>query len=273
MTIKPFSGDDVKTFLKLAALENWLSDEREMEFLLSEFPQGCLTATKNDEAAGYVTSLLHERSGWIGNLIVDAKFRGQGIGEALFKKTLDTLQTAGAGTVWLTASAEGKSLYEKYGFKTIDTIIRWNGTGRQRHPGHDRPAEITDMVESVKEMDRLTWGDKREALLEETMTRGKLLYEKSGFLLIQPCGDTRQFGPFTALESATAEHLLDNALGTIETGTKIYLDTPASNRTALRLFNRRRLRISGTTELMYAGNRPDYRPERLYGLATMGSCG
>jgi hypothetical protein len=33
------------------------------------------------------------------------------------------------------------------------------------------------------------------------------------------------------------------------------------------------MRVTGSTELMYAGVKPDYRPEMLYGLATMGSCG
>jgi hypothetical protein len=75
------------------------------------------------------------------------------------------------------------------------------------------------------------------------------------------------------LDSDTAECLLDAALHRIPLGSKIYLDSPASNRAALRMFNRRRLRIAGTTELMYAGLCPDYRPELLYGLATMGSCG
>jgi hypothetical protein len=39
------------------------------------------------------------------------------------------------------------------------------------------------------------------------------------------------------------------------------------------MFTDRQFAVSGTTELMYAGARPDYRPELIYGLATMGSCG
>jgi ribosomal protein S18 acetylase RimI-like enzyme len=223
--------------------------------------------------AGFVTSLRHERSGWIGNLIVAGKYRGQGIGEKLFAGAFEALRSAGVETFWLTASKSGQALYEKYGFGSIDTIIRWVGIGRKRHsvPDHQVDSQITNA--SVSGIDCQAWGDRRDVLLAVTVARGRLLLAESGFAVIQPCGDAQQFGPFTALDSGAAERVFDTALRTIPLGSKIYLDAPASNRAALRMFNRRGLRISGTTELMYAGLRPDYRPDLLYGLATMGSCG
>jgi Acetyltransferase (GNAT) domain len=183
------------------------------------------------------------------------------------------LREAGAETLWLTASKQGKSLYEKHGFTRIDTIVRWTGFGRQRHSDHDPKTDSAVTTSSASGIDNQAWGDRRDTLLAATVGRGKLLIEESGFLVIQPCGDAMQFGPFSALDNSTAEHLFDAALHTISLGTKVFLDAPASNRAALRLFNRRRMRITGTNELMYAGIKPEYRPELLYGLATMGSCG
>jgi ribosomal protein S18 acetylase RimI-like enzyme len=274
MKIKPFSADDINAFLNLAAMENWVAEAWEFEFLLSEFPEGCFSAFKeNGETAGYVTSLLHEQSGWIGNLIVAQEFRGRGVGEALFKKALEALQIADAETIWLTASSDGKSLYEKYGFKKVDKIIRWTGAGRQSHSKFERKNVTTALNETTRDIDCLSWGDRRDDLLSKTVARGSLLHDTSGFIVTQPCGDATQFGPFSARDSATAERLLDMALRTVPFGSKIYLDAPASNRAALRMFNRRRLIISGTSELMYWGKRPEYRPELLYGLASMGSCG
>ena len=80
-------------------------------------------------------------------------------------------------------------------------------------------------------------------------------------------------GPFSAPGYSTADALLKAALNTIPFGTRVWLDAPASNRTALLLFNRNRMRISASNELMYAGVKPAYQPEYIYGLATMGSCG
>jgi hypothetical protein len=95
----------------------------------------------------------------------------------------------------------------------------------------------------------------------------------AGFVVIQPTGAAQQLGPFSALDSGTAEQLLDDALRTVPMGMKVYSDVPASNRAALRMFNRKQMRIAGSNELMYAGRKPVYRSEYIYGLATMGSCG
>lgn len=274
MIIGPFRRDDIAHFLKLAAAEGWVAEPWEFEFHLSVFPRGCFVARDdNGETAGFVTSLPHLRSGWIGNLIVAEGLRGRGIGAALFRKALEALRGAGAQTIWLTASKSGAPLYEKHGFSSIDTIVRWVGTGRRRNAAHDRYSDWKSAGSVVCGIDCQAWGDRRDDLLAVAIGRGKLLLDESGFAVLQPCGDAWQCGPFTALCSSSAERLFAAALSAIPFESKIYLDAPASNRTALRMFNRRRLKISGTTELMYAGIRPDYRPGLLYGLATMGSCG
>jgi len=274
MTAEPFRTEDIAPFLKLAAAEGWVADPWEFAFLLAEFPAGCLCMRDSDgKAIGFVTSLQHEKSGWIGNLIVAEGFRGKGLGEALFREALGALHAAGVGTFWLTASNMGRSLYERYGFNSIDSIARWVGTGRQRHPSCGQSGGRLTTSASVISIDSQCWGDRREPLLATTMDRGRAVLEESGFIVVQLCGDALQLGPFSALDSGTAEVLFETALCTIPTGTKVFLDAPASNHTALRLFNRKGMRIAGRNELMYAGVKPDYRPEMLYGLATMGSCG
>ena len=274
MTIEPFRTDDIATFLKLAAMENWLAEPWEFEFLLSGFPQGCFAArAENGAAAGFVTSMHNQRSGWIGNLIVAPEYRGRRIGQRLFVSALEALRAAGVETVWLTASKSGLPLYQKYGFNSIDTIIRWSGNGRQRHDVHEAETACDNLDPLLNSIDGQAWGDRREALLAATAARGRLLQQEYGFAVVQSCGDARQIGPFSALDDSTAEILLKSALRTIPLGTKVCLDAPASNRAALRLFNRKRMRIAGSSELMCAGVKPAYKPEYIYGLATMGSCG
>jgi ribosomal protein S18 acetylase RimI-like enzyme len=274
MIIEPFRGADIPLFLKLATEAGWVAETWEFEFLLQEFPQGCFAARSSDGAPiGFVTSLRHDRSGWIGNLLVTAQHRGKGVGERLFCCAHDALRNSGAQTVWLTASQQGKSLYEKHGFRTVDTILRWVGTGRQRHATHGGNGCGEASNSSVSSIDCLAWGGRRDALLAATVARGELNLIDSGFCVIQPCNGACQIGPFAAFDSTTAEQLFDSALRTIPFGTKIYLDAPAANRHALRMFNRRRMAIAGSSALMYAGLCPEYRPELIYGLATMGSCG
>ncbi len=270
MIIEPFGTDDIASFLRLAAAEGWVAGEWEFDFLLSNFPQGCFIARDDSgAAAGFVTSLLHERSGWIGNLIVAEQFRGGGIGNGLFKKAVGALRLAGAQTIWLTASKSGVHLYEKYGFIQIDTINRWVGTGRGRH-GNNCNKEL---ARAVHDLDAHAWGDRRMALLEVTASRGTVWKNESGFIVLQPYDASVHCGPFSAVDSGSAELLFDAAITSVPSGIKILADVPASNRSASRFFRRRNMAVAGSNALMYAGRKPDYRPELLYGLATMGSCG
>jgi ribosomal protein S18 acetylase RimI-like enzyme len=274
MTVAPFTMGDCGPFLRLAKEENWLAESWEVEFLLSRFPGGCFTFRNADgQACGFVTSLKHDRSGWIGNLIVAPEQRQQGVGEQLFTSALAALRDGGAETVWLTASQAGQPLYEKHGFTVIDTINRRAGPGRERPERAESPAGSNLPAALVGDIDRLTWGDRRTALLEATIRRGNLLTAESGFLVIQPCLTARQFGPFAATDPGTAEQLLQHALGSISPNSAVYLDTPAANPAAGTLCHTRGLQIIGSSLLMYAGTKPDYRPEFLYSLATMGSCG
>lgn len=274
MKIEPFRAADIERFLGLAAVEKWVTDVWEFEFLLTAFPEGCFSAyTDNGDIAGFVTSIRHDRSGWIGNLIVEEKHRGKGIGEKLFTAALEAVRAAGAGTFWLTASKSGAPLYEKYGFRSIDTIIRWVGEGRQRHvPGHIlKGAGVPDS--SGAAIDYQAWGDRRDALLAVTTGRGRLLHDGAGFITLQSYGDSIQIGPFSTVDSGSAARLLEKASRLVTLGTKVCVDAPASNRSALHLFNRKRMKIAGSNQLMYAGKKPQFRPELIYGLATMGSCG
>lgn len=274
MIIEPFCSGDVAPFLELAGVEGWVAEPWEFEFLLAEFPRGCFTARmENGVAVGFITSLRHERSGWIGNLIVSPEHRGRGVGETLFRRVQEALFDSGVETVWLTASKAGMPLYQKCGFSRIDTVIRWSGCGRQHSANCGAEAACDNSDALLDDIDSLAWGDRRAALVAVTAGRGKVLRQESAFIIVQPAGDDVQLGPFSASGYNSADVLLKSALKTIPPETRVCLDAPASNRTALQLFNRNRMRITGSSELMYAGVKPAYRPELLYGLATMGSCG
>ena len=269
MHIEPFHIEDIPAFLELAAAERWVAESWEFDFLLSSFPDGCFRARdRAGNIVGFATSLRHECSGWIGNLIVGKEYRDRGIGRRLFLRTLDALRESGAETFWLTASKLGKLLYEKHGFACIDTIIRWTGSGKGlavAMPGCTGAAD--------SDLDRLGWGDQREKLLAIARERGYALAADGAFAIVQPCCAAAQIGPFAALNAREAALLLDAAIAAIPAEKKIYIDAPAGNADAERLLIKRGFVRQGTNELMYAGVKPAFRPEFIYGLGSMGSMG
>ena len=273
MRLVRFEQGMIPAFLRLADREGWIAGSWELEFLLSGYPHYCWCAVdSNDQPVGFITGIRHEKSGWIGNLVVAQNFRGRGIGEALFLKTLEGLKRDRVATIWLTASETGLQLYKRHGFRGRDTIIRWSGNGAVRHSAIGADTDAYDIGECC-EIDRAGWGDRRRGLLLATAARGRMVGEACGYAVLQPVGSMMQLGPFSARNGQAAGRLLAEALRQVEDGQAICVDVPAENRAAGRLYHRSGLRIVGRTKLMYVGRKPEYRSELIFGLATMGSCG
>lgn len=269
MMIRPLTGADVPRFLALAAAEGWQSDPWEFAFLLDAFPAGCLALEEGGVAVAFVTAVRYGESGWVGNLIVAPDARGRGYGTLLMGRAMDELRAAGARTVWLTASTAGLPLYRKMGFQEMDGIVRWSGTARGGGEGAGDPVH----PDGLMHLDRAGWGDDRSAIVAAVAARGEVLREEGGFLLLHPCGDNVQVGPWAAADRGVAARLLDRALSRPPAGSRLLLDVPARNVAAASLLNDAGFTPGGRTVLMCRGERPAYLPERIFALATMGSIG
>src|SRR6266540_2127608 len=113
MRIDRFTQHDIEPFLAMALQAGWICDQWEFRFLLEAFPEGCFTARTESGPVAFITSVKYDESGWIGNLIVAEELRGRGLGTSLMHKAIASLEEAGAKSIWLTASADGKGVYEK----------------------------------------------------------------------------------------------------------------------------------------------------------------
>lgn len=269
MTIDQFRQDDIEPFLSLAVSEGWICDPWELAFHLQTFPQGCFTARRGGAPLAFVTSFRHDRSGWIGNLVVRREMRGNGIGPALMERAMGSLQAAGVETVWLTASEAGKRLYERIGFKGAGAIRRWVGRGA----GSAGKQRKGSSLQPILSMDRLCWGDARERLLTALLERGNSWCADAGFLITQAGVDGLQIGPWGCMDEETASGLLALALATAGNGKRVFLDLPEANAAAERILRRHGFKIKGSTGLMYLGATPAFEADRIYALASMGSFG
>ena len=266
--LRLFCESDIGPFMSLAQEEGWICGKCELDFLLQEFPHGCLVRHEEESVLGYVTSIRHQKSGWIGNLLVSREARRRGIGRELMQGALDALLASGVETVWLTASAKGAGLYQKLGFVSIDSVNRWVGRGSS---GPDAFQSAPADWDVMRHVDKSGWGDRRYALLEATCERGRLYCSNHGFLGCQYWDEGVQLGPWGALFEDEAEPLLDLALS--GAGERVFLDVPASNLAAAALLAKRGFAIKGSNTLMYLGAEPDYTPSKVFALASMGSMG
>jgi len=267
MEISALGKEDINEFLSLAGAEGWISGDWELDFLLAAFPRGCLACRDNGRAVGFVTSVKYDRSGWIGNLIVHPEWRGRGVGSALLLRALAALDEAGTRTVWLTASEAGRPIYERHGFSAIDTVVRWEGQGSV---GVSRGIAGTGEIVAL---DAAGWGDSRELLLGRVVSRGPASLVPAGFLVCQQWSNAVQLGPWSCADSASAAALLGRAVVPCPGGVRMFLDVPEGNRAAPGLLRSDGFVPGAATTLMYRGDAPDYAPERIFALASMGSMG
>lgn len=119
MVVRRLNQSDWELFSSLAGAENWWAPQSEL--LLFKGPWSQYDQVfDDDEFCGLVTAVAYEKSAWIGNLIVPHNLRGKGYGSSLFKAALADLAGRGTTSIWLTASDQGRTIYEKEGFVVVD---------------------------------------------------------------------------------------------------------------------------------------------------------
>ncbi len=267
MEIVPFNYTHFDCFLSSAKGEGWITAARELDFLLRNYPEGCLAVLDAGQPTAFITAIRYLNSAWIGNLLVLPAYRQRGLGRSLMERVLRHLELSGCETVWLTASAAGAHLYRSLGFRQIDSIRRWRGLGgtacgRARFTYHQ-----------VAALDFLGWGDDRRSIFAALAENSSQISLPDGFLACSVSGDGQQLGPWGAVSKDAAAKLLDAAIGGADPIVELVLDSPENNQAAAELLATRGFAIVGSTLLMYKGKKPEYRAEYIYALASMGSYG
>jgi GNAT superfamily N-acetyltransferase len=211
--------------------------------------------------------------GWIGSIFVDPAARGHGLGRALTQAIIDALEEAGARTLCLVATSEGRLLYERMGFEvqTHYRILEAPGLADAGDvPGHGgaviRPFEAGDLG-AMAALDRLATGEDRahalRRLADPSTARVALGPDGSlaGFVVRPPWGG-----------GATVARSIDDALA-IVTARRVSSGPEGRVRVGLLEENREgreRLGFEGFRQAwsaprMLRGDPLGWRPELIWG--------
>ena len=260
---------DWQVFQRLAAEEDWLIPDSELALFSGPLNGAAFVLKDEEDCRGFVTAVCHGRSAWIGNLLVPPGYRGRGHGSELFAHALEVLTLQGAEDIWLTASEQGRPLYEKRGFREIGAIERWQGTAMEE--GHD----IGDPngIEALLEVDRRVWGEARP-MLKALAGEGRILVHGGSAALLQAGNGTRVIGPWITPDLCPRENrlLLRDLLSSAPGGTRLVCDV--FDRSPVRsLLRAADFTVSGRTALMVRGAAREVDLAPLVSLASLGSIG
>jgi len=272
MTIHPPDQSDWQAFDRLAADEGWRVPVLERQLFGSAWADAVGVLHDQGRFGGLVTALAHEKSGWIGNLIVPPELRGRGYGKSLFAWAMQRLLDAKVDSIWLTASAAGRPIYEKAGFRLVGKVERWrfDPTGKPRATG-DAPASVEP---SLPSLDRQAWGEQRQALLAALQPQSLSFACNDSAAYLQKGKDLQVIGPWYSADLCPRSNrtLLQLALAKADPGVEIVVDLVESNVVRL-LLSAAMFEKVGQTDLMVYGDSAAVDLKPIISLASLGSFG
>ncbi len=242
--IRPFDAEDIDFALAQTAREGWDNMAWTFRACLENDPSGCLIAEVDGKRAGMITTVCHERSAWIGNLIVVPDYRRRGLGERLMLHAMDRLEARGVGTVRLKGDPMGIGIYRRLGFTVQFDSLRFH-----KEPPHRAKrvgaAELGKSdIHSITALDRSCFGDDRSRLLESLLDASLAAYciraddQVEGFAMALPSAHGVRFGPCIAKTRAAAEKLLDAVLAGFP-NRAVLVGVPSVNPTSVEVFESR----------------------------------
>lgn len=175
ISVRLMAPADFPFAVALTDTERWGFTVDDFRRLLSLSPRGCFVVEVDGERAGLLTTLLYGEVGWIGNVIVSARLRGQGVGAAIIGHAIGHLEGGGARALRLWAYENTVALYERFRFKKdAYTSSRWLGFGHSEHeaPAAHAPENCAVFplnpltLQQVHALDRRFFGADRRAVLE-----------------------------------------------------------------------------------------------------------
>ena len=270
--IRQPTPSDWRQFCKLARTEGWRVPQFELQLFQEHWPHAARVLEVDSGFAGLVTTVAHEQSGWIGNLIVPPHLRGQGYGGRLFQAALDELTERGMSKFWLTASAQGQPLYERSGFVAVDRIERWLSV--KRKPSCDEPGSRAVAEQKLRDCDQLAWGEDRKVLLDKLSAHGRIFARDDSVALLQKGADLQIIGPWYSQSSCPRANrqLLQELLAAADPDVEIVVDLLASS-PLRQLLAAAGFTRTGAVALMVRGEPHAANLGIMVSLASLGSSG
>jgi GNAT superfamily N-acetyltransferase len=204
------------------------------------------------------TAIMHNKTAWLGHIIVHPKHRKNGLGSMITQKLIALLHARNYETIFLIATKLGEPVYSKLGFEKETEYVSYSKQENTFSTNEDlTPFEIRFKNE-LMDLDYLTTGELRDQLILPHLPNGKVIIENNtltGFYL-----PTLGEGVIIASTPLAGKKMIKHKL-------------PATNKIALPVDN-----VAGTDFLLQHGFTEGFRgakmrlgkkipckPENIYG--------
>jgi GNAT superfamily N-acetyltransferase len=141
-----------------------------------------ISVTSFGRIIGFGNLFIFNQVAWIGNIVIDKRFRRQGIGTDLVNNLIEIGRNLEIKTFQLFATALGKNVYAKLGFEVDSLYYAFTGTTLSIPSKNNLilKASLNDFT-YIKELDFQTTGEPRDKLLELHLANTIVMKSKTGF--------------------------------------------------------------------------------------------
>lgn len=264
-SIKPMSSEDIEFAVRITDKMNWNLTEQDFTFMMQLEPEGCFTLLCSSEKIGITTTISYGRIGWIGNVVVDERYRRRGAGSAIIKHAINHLTSKGAETVGLYSYEKKADFYAKLGFKRDLQFVVLNGKASSSNVEASNVKEARKAeVQKIIEFDSSYFGASRRKLLEKIINElDNLCYyyiengEILGYAIAKVYDNYAEIGPLVCRRerSNIAKNLLGAILKRVK-GSEVSMCLPRKEKEIINMLLTSGFKESFTVVRMFSGPIP-----------------
>ncbi len=214
---------DIRDAMKLSNAEGWNQTEKDWKVFIENPENVCMLAECGNRVIGTTTAINYSNQvAWIGMVLVDKEYRGQGISKSLLTDVFKKLESF--KSVKLDATPAGQQVYKKFGFTDEYLIARMTNASINNLPTDDDngilqgPIQFEQMQEIIA-LDEIIFGANRSQLIKSLINEypGQSLLLKrnnrlTGFALGREGNKYHQIGPVVASNTTDTKTLIMEAL-------------------------------------------------------------
>lgn len=275
LTLVQFDQEDVPGLIELSKSVGWDYDELEIGTVMSA---GSVFGHKNAQGTIVSSAAIIPYEAMvasIGMVIVNKEYRGLGLGKEATQRCINSLTEA--ISIMLISTEDGKPLYEKMGFKSVDGVHKYicdiystsNKTNitvtiENFHASHFR---------EIVKLDEAAFGDKRSHFLEFRINQSEqcvVVKDKNGSMIgfgLSILGPINLIiGPVVAPDAQIATIILDK-LASGHQG-KLRIDIPSGQEAFMEALEQCGfVNVSNPPIMMFHSTKMPQRNNELFGIA------
>jgi GNAT superfamily N-acetyltransferase len=196
---------DIPAGMRLKEAAGWNQTETDWRNVLSLAPDGCFGIECDGDLRATATAVCFGRElAWIGMVLTEVAYRGQGFARRLMEHAIEYLRGRRVNWIKLDATDMGRPLYTQLGFRDEAAIERWI---RKPQPFPLRSATLDPFVLDSS-LDREAFGADRSQLLRVLAGIESTSIAGAGFAMGRAGSRAAYFGPCVARSAEVARDLL-----------------------------------------------------------------